>query len=126
MADPTKEDARLVIELAQLGTQMVHPQARGWIWSNAFVSDPEEFWEKYPPGTVEFDFVTGTAGWYETIATIWKHGLVDERLLFDWLYVAGMWERLKPVLVAMRDTTPQLWENFEAMAEAQSRVLVNA
>jgi hypothetical protein len=31
-----------------------------------------------------------------------------------------MWKRLSPILVAMRESTPQLWENFEAMAEAQA------
>jgi hypothetical protein len=126
MADPTKEDAQLVVQLAQLGTQMVHPQARGWIWSDDFTSDPQEFWEKYPPGTVQFDYVSGIAAWYETVATLWKHGLLDEGLLFDWLYVPGMWERLKAILTEMRKDTPQLWENFEALAEAQSRVLVGA
>jgi hypothetical protein len=56
----------------------------------------------------------------KTIGTLWKHGLINEELLFDWLYVGGMWERLKPILVAMRETSPQLWENFESMAEAQA------
>lgn len=126
MADPTHEDAQLVVQLAQLGTQMVHPQARGWIWSDSFVSDPEEFWEKHPPGTVEFDYVSGVAAYYETIGTLWKHGLLDEGLLFDWLYVAGMWERLRPILLKMRKDTPQLWENFEAMAEAQVGALSSA
>jgi hypothetical protein len=123
MAEATKEDAQLVVQLAQLGTQLVHPQARGWIWSDAFVSDPDEFHEKYPPGSAEFDYVGGMAAWYETIATLWKHGLLNEELLFDWLYVTGMWERLKPILVAMRHNTPQLWENFEALAEAQATAL---
>ena len=27
----------------------------------------------------------GVAAWYETIGTLWKHGLLDEDLLFDWL-----------------------------------------
>jgi hypothetical protein len=119
MAEATKEDARLVVQLAQLGTQMVPPQARGWIWSDEFVSDADEFREKYPPGSKEFDYVSGTATWYETIGTLWKNGLLNEELLSDWLYVTGMWERLKPILVAQRSNTPQLWENFEALAEAQ-------
>jgi hypothetical protein len=119
MTEPTKEDAQLIVQLAQLGPQMAHPKARGWIWSDAFVSDPEEFFEKYPPGTDEFDYISGVATYYETVGTLWKHGLVNEELLFDWLYVAGMWERLGPILVEMRKSTPQLWENFEAMAEAQ-------
>ena len=62
----------------------------------------------------------GVAAWYETIGTLWKHGLINEELLFDWLYITGMWERLGPILVAMRESTPSLWENFEAMAEAQA------
>jgi hypothetical protein len=126
MADPTHEDAQLVVQLAQLGTQMVHPQARGWIWSDDFTSDSQEFWEKHPPGTVEFDYVSGVATWYETVGTLWKHNLLEETLLFDWLYVTGMWERLKPILLEMRKSTPQLWENFEALAEAQSAALAGA
>ena len=126
MAEPTKEDAQLVVQLAHVGTQMIHPKARGWIFSDAFISDPEEFFETYPPGTDEFDYVGGVAGYYETIGTLWKHGLINEELLFDWLYVAGMWERLRPILVEMRKSTPQLWENFEAMAEAQVGALSRA
>jgi len=119
----TKEDAHLMIDLARLGTQMVHPQARGWIWGDSFVSDPKEFWEKHGPGTVEFDYVSGMAAWFETIGTVWKHGLLDEELLFDWLYISGLWDRLGPILVSMRDSTPALWENFEAMAQKQAERL---
>jgi hypothetical protein len=116
----TKEDAQLVVQLARLGTQMADPRARGFIWGPDFISDPKEFFEKHPPGSPEWDYVGGVAAWYETIGTLWKHGLIAEELLFDWLYIVGMWERLKPILVAMRESTPQLWENFEAMADAQA------
>jgi hypothetical protein len=116
----TKEDAQLVVQLAQLGGQMSDPKARGFIWGDSFVSDAKGFFEKYPPGTDEWNYVGGVAAWYETIGTLWKHGLLDEDLLFDWLWVAGMWERLSPILVAMRESTPALWANFEAMAKAQA------
>jgi hypothetical protein len=116
----TKEDAQLVVQLAQLGSQMADPKARGFIWGDSFIADAKGFFEKYPPGTQEWDYVGGVAAWYETIGTLWKHGLINEELLFDWLYVMGMWERLKPILLAMREFTPQLWENFEAMAETQA------
>ena len=89
----TKEDAQLVVQLAQLGGQMSDPKARGFIWGDRFVSDAKGFFEKYPPGTDEWNYVGGVAAWYETIGTLWKHGLLDEELLFDWLWVAGMWER---------------------------------
>ena len=128
MAEPTKDDAHLVIELAQLGSQMVHPKARGWIWSDEFVSDGAEFFQKYPPGTEEFLYVSAVAAWHETVATLWKRGLVSEELLFDWLWVAGVWGKLKNILITMREGsgTTQLWENFEAMAEAQVSALSRA
>jgi hypothetical protein len=128
MAEPTKDDAHLVIELAQLGSQMVHPKARGWIWSDEFVSDADEFFEKYPPGTDEFLYVSSVAGWHETVATLWKRGLVSEELLFDWIWVAGIWDKLKDILITMRagSGTAQLWANFEAMAEAQVTALSRA
>jgi hypothetical protein len=121
MAEPTYEDAQLVIQLAQLGSQMVDPKARGWIWSDEFVADGAEFFEKYPPGSEEFNYVSSVAAWHETVATLWKRRLVNEDLLFDWLWVGGMWDRVKGVLLAMRERsgTAGLWENFEAMAEAQ-------
>jgi hypothetical protein len=128
MAEPTKDDAHLVIELAQLGSQMVHPKARGWIWSEEFVSDGDEFFDRYPPGTDEFLYVSGMAAWHETVATLWKRGLIDEELLFDWLWVAGIWDKLKDILITMRQGsgTQQLWANFEAMAEAQVSALSRA
>src|SRR6266536_1367642 len=121
MAEPTREDAHLMIELAQLGSHTIHPKARGWIWSDKFIADPAEFFASYPPGSDEFDYVGGMAGWHETVATLWKRGLVSEELLFDWVWVAGVWEKLKGILLAMREQsgTSQLWENFEAMAAAQ-------
>jgi len=125
MAEATMDDAQLVVQLAQLGTEMAPADARGWIWSDDFVSDPDEFREKFPPGSRESQYVNSVATWYETVGTLWKHDLLNEELLFDWLYVTGIWERLKPILVQMRRSTPQLWENFEALAEAQSRVLVS-
>jgi hypothetical protein len=67
------------------------------------------------------------AAWHETVATLWKRGLVNEELLFDWLWVAGVWERLESILLEMRGRgAPQLWENFEAMAKAQVSALSRA
>jgi hypothetical protein len=121
MAEPTKEDAQLMIQLAQLGTDMIDPKARGWIWSGDFVSDPDEFRSKFPRGSDEYGYVNSMAAWHETLATLWKRGLISEELVFDWLWVPAMWERLKPLLLAEREEAgvSELWANFETMAEAQ-------
>jgi hypothetical protein len=119
MADPTREDAMLLVQLAQLGSGL--GDARSFVWSEAFVSDADEFKEKYPLGSKESGYIPQLAGFFETVATLWKHQLISEELLFDWLAVTPVWERLKDILTAQREEagTPQLWENFEALAEAQ-------
>jgi hypothetical protein len=120
MAEPTREDAQLVVQLATLFAQSGARAATSWIWSDEFVSDHEEFKAKYPPGSEGFDRITMAAGFYETIGTLWKHQLINQELLFDWLAMEPIWNRMKPVLLGMREEMgePRLWENFEAMVEA--------
>jgi hypothetical protein len=120
MAEPTREDAQLVVQLATLFAQSGAREGTSWIWSDAFVSDHDEFKEKYPPGSTEFNHVMATAGFYETIGTLWKHKLISEELLFDWLAMEPLWNRMRPILLAFREGMgePRLFENFEAMAEA--------
>ena len=59
----------------------------------------------------------------ETIGALWKHGLLHEDLLFDWLWVSGVWERVKGLALAQRQEfgEARLWELIEAMAQAQER-----
>jgi hypothetical protein len=120
MAEPTREDAQLMVQLATLFAQSGAREATSWIWSDGFVSDHDEFREKYPPGSTEFGHVMTAAGFYETIATLWKHKLISEELLFDWLAIEPIWSRMRPILLGFREGMgePRLFENFEAMAEA--------
>jgi hypothetical protein len=59
---------------------------------------------------------------FETVGTLHKQGLINEDLLFDWLWVAGPWDKLKGYALGQRQEAgvPELWENFEAMAVAQA------
>jgi hypothetical protein len=43
-----QDDAKLIVELGSLWTQIDGIQANGWIWSDAFVADPDEYGQKYP------------------------------------------------------------------------------
>jgi hypothetical protein len=119
MAEATHEDAVLLVQLAKLGAEI--GEARTWVWSDEFIADFGEFNSKYPSGSKEFGFVGAVAGYFETVATLWKHGLINEALLFDWLAVFPLWNRMENILVGMREDSgvPQLWENFQALAEAQ-------
>jgi hypothetical protein len=93
-----------------------------WLWSDQFISDYAEFVKKYPLGSKENIKASKICGHYETIGTLWKHGLINQDLLFDWLSVAAVWDRIKGFAIGVRQEAkePRLYENFEAMAKAAS------
>jgi len=122
MARATHQDATLMLQLYQVAATSGLWQAMNWMWSDQFIPDYTEFVENYPPGTEENAFISQICGWYETIGTLYKHGLLNEELLFDWLWVAGVWNRVKSFALGLREQTgvAALYENFEAMAKAQA------
>jgi hypothetical protein len=121
MAKPTYQDATLLIQLAQWGAASGVQEAISWMWGDQFVSDYAEFVKKYPPGSEGFAKANKICGWYETIGTLYKQGLFNEELLFDWLAVTLVWDRIKGFALGAREQTgePRIYENFEAMAKAQ-------
>lgn len=125
MAKPTREDAQLLIQIAQLYAQSKVGKASRWVWSDEFVSDYDEFKSKYPRGSKEFGYVQRIAGFFETVGAIWKHGLIDGKLLFDAAGAAPSWERVKGILLGQREEAgePALWENYEALAEAEEKAV---
>ena len=123
MSDATHEDAVLVVQLAQLYAQLGGAKAAGFVWSDDLPSSWDDFKKKHPPGSEEMAHIQNLAGFNETVATLWKHGLINEELLTDWLAIRATWERLRPILVGMREDAgePRLWENFEALANVGVR-----
>ena len=95
-------------------------EALNWLWSDQFVVDYEEFAKKYPFGSEGRDSVAKICGAFETLGTLYKHGLFNEDLLFDWLVVPMVWERIKGYALGVRleAGNPGIYENFEALAAA--------
>ena len=123
MAKPTYEDADIMLRL-------VHSwpvEASDWIWSEEFVPDQSESSATRAGGGEAFGNIRAILNWYETIGTLYKHGLINEELLFDWLAIDAVWERVKSYALAWRKELgePRMYENFEAMANAQ-RALAGA
>jgi hypothetical protein len=117
MAKPTHEDAVVML-------QLVHSwpvEASDWIWSDEFTPDYAEYSASNPDGGPAFANVRAILNWYETIGTLHKHGLISEELLFDWLAIDAVWERMKSYALAWREEMGEarMYENFEAMAKAQ-------
>ena len=124
MAKPTRDDAQLMVQLAQFFVQSGAAQAGVWIWSDGFESEYEAFKERFGRGSTEWGHVAAMAGFHETVGTLWKHDLFSEELLFDWLAPHLLWDRMKGIVLGFRDESgePRLYENFEAMA-ARAREL---
>jgi len=122
MAKPTYQDASLMLQIAQWGAATGLPKANSFLWSDKFESDYKEFVKKYPSGTDEYSYASQICGWFETLGTLFKHGLFNRELLFDWLLVSGVWDRIKGFALGVREEAkePKLYENFEAMAKAQT------
>ena len=119
MPKPTHDDAQIMLQLMQAWPV----QATDWVWSDDFIPDPEEFHKKYPSGGEELASVRAILNFYETIGTLFKHGLLNEDLLFDWLAVYAIWDRVKCHALAWREEMgePRMYANFEAMADEQVR-----
>ena len=111
MADRT--DAALLLQLAQWGATMGLEDAYQLVWSEEF--DPDA-------ASPEDPLVARVLTWGETIGTLTKNGLIDTDLGLDWLWVAGIWERVAPAARKLREKhgVPEIYENFEALAAKQN------
>ena len=120
MTKPTYQDATLMLQLAQWMAISETDEAANWMWSDDFIPDFKGFSEKYPPGSEGAVKAGKVLGWYETLGTLYKHGLFNEELLFDWLAVSLVWDRIKGYALGLREQVgePRMYENFEAMAKA--------
>tara|TARA_B100000035_G_scaffold297713_1_gene290745 strand:- start:109 stop:471 length:363 start_codon:yes stop_codon:yes gene_type:complete len=119
MGKPTKDDADIMLQLMRWGAAQNLQDAMNWIWSDAFIDDYVQFAEKYPPGSAEYGKASKVCGWFESIGTLYKHGLISGELLFDWITVKLPWSRLESFALGVRKKAgePRLYENFEAMAK---------
>jgi hypothetical protein len=123
MTAPTPQDAQLVVQLAQLAAVQGLDKAVAWLFDHKMPTDPVAFRERYPAGSKGHRHAAAVLTYMETIGALWKHGLVSEDLLFDWLWVTGVWERVQGLALAQRQEfgALHLWEHVEAMAQAQKR-----
>src|SRR5579864_2802304 len=106
------EDAVLMVELAKWGAMSGLSEASAAVFADDF--DPELVEANDPPLRTLLMF-------NETVGTLVKNGLLDRDLVYDWLWVAGVWERVGPAAKRAREKAgvPQLYENFEALAAGQ-------
>jgi hypothetical protein len=105
----TREDAQLLVQLAQWGATMGLNTAVTAILDDGF--DPAATTHQDPNVRIVCNFC-------ETVGTLVKNNLLDRELVLDWMWVAGLWERIAPSVQRDREKfgEPRLGENFEALA----------
>jgi hypothetical protein len=112
MAAPTREDAQLMVQLAQWGTSLGIERLLPAILADDFDPDTADAMNDEAVRTV---LMLG-----ESIGTLTKHDLLSSELVHDWLWVEGLWERVGPSALKLREKfeEPRLYENFEALAKS--------
>jgi hypothetical protein len=117
-----------MLQLATWYTESQVGEAINWARSDEFTDDYAEFAKRFPNGTEGRLLLNRILGYYETVGTLWKNRLINEDLLFDWLWVPATWDLVKAVALGMRAELANvgLWENFEAMAERERAVAAKA
>jgi hypothetical protein len=107
------EDATLIVELAKWGSMIGLPEASRTVFADDFDPESAEALDPHIQTMLVF---------HETVGTLVKNDLLDRDLVLDWLWVSGAWERVGPAALEARARAgvPQLWENFEALAQVQT------
>jgi hypothetical protein len=108
----THEDAMLMVELAKWGAMIELNKATSVLFSDEFEPDTAD---------ARDEAVQTVLGFTETLATLVKNDLLNRDLVYDWLWIRGMWDRVGPAALRAREKAgvPQLYENFEALAQGQ-------
>ena len=110
MGAPTHEDAQLMVQLAQWGTSLGIERMMPAILADDFDPDTAEVDDSE---AVRVVLMVG-----ESIGTLTKHNLLSTDLVYDWLWIEGLWARVGPAALRVREKfgEPRLYENFEALA----------
>jgi hypothetical protein len=110
MAAPTRDDALLMIQIAQWGTALGIQNAMPRLFADDFDPDRADAIGDEPVRTM---LMFG-----ESIGTLTKNGLLSPELVHDWLWLEGIWSRVGPAALRQREKfgEPRLYENFQALA----------
>jgi hypothetical protein len=123
MTRPTCQDAHLLIELAPWHAGGELSAALSWLWSDQFAPDYSAFLQRFPPESEGERRAALICDYFDTVGALYKHGLINGELLFDWLEVAPVWDRIKGYVLGCRHGVrgANLWMNFEELATAHKR-----
>lgn len=117
----TREDAQLMLQLAALAQNDSTDRGLAILWASKEPMSLAEFETAHPIGSQGNTDVISVIRWYETVGTLVKQGLLNRGLVYDWLWVVGVWKKCEGIALGQREASGvvRLWENFEALAAGQ-------
>lgn len=120
----TKEHMDMLLRLGEQYNTNYDFEASQWFWSklhqNEIPSSIEEFENKYPQGSREFQLFERFTSKFELAGLLIENGFLDENLYYDrYGGLQAEWERAKPIIYGIREqwNEPRFRENFEILAK---------
>jgi hypothetical protein len=103
MGEVTHEQANLLLRLYDLRREPRMREAREWYFGHFKPTSVEDAMKICPPNSAENTSMRMVTSYWDMAAGMVNRGLIDEEFFFEntgeqWL----VWERLKPILPAMR------------------------
>jgi len=121
MSGASQQDAMVLLELGRISAIRGMPSPLSWLSGAEFDREYSSFRRKFPPGTDMYDTAMTIVQHFDTLGVLWKHGLVNEDLAYDWAPVELVWERLHSFVIGVREElhAPTFGAHFEMMARAE-------
>ncbi|MGE0039620.1 MAG: hypothetical protein AB7H88_14635 [Vicinamibacterales bacterium] len=117
---PTYDDANLMLRLYELRREDRMRQARAWFTANFKVKTLEELQKVAPAGSDENAYYRQVVSYWDMVASFITSGVLHKELFFQsGRELLLVWERLKPVLPAIRAAykDPHYWVQIETVGE---------
>lgn len=120
MGEVTHEQANLMLRLYEMRREPRLRQARTWFGEQFSLSSPEEFLQKYPPGSEENASIRMVTSYWEMCASLVNRGLIDDELFFEnngeiWV----VWEKIRGIAPAWRAAlgNPRIFGHLESCVQ---------
>ena len=120
---PTIDDINILLKLSELYNTAIDFEAAEWFWGkmhkDEIPSSIQEFDNKYPQGSREFQLFERFTSKFELAGLMIKYGFLNEGLYFDRFgSLHTEWERSKDVIMGIRKEwdDPKFRENFEFLS----------
>jgi hypothetical protein len=117
--EPTREDARLYLQLLEITQGAYQARARRWVIHELDAQTFKELSTKYPPRSEEGQWIVDVLGFFESAGVLVSRGLLHEDVFFDQPFGLEMlWPKFESIVDDWQKSTKDAgtWENLQWLA----------